>query len=102
MCLKFRNPKFNLFCKITILSLYTKCQIRSGVHNAILEKVKVKVGLIICFNFLRNKSYIIKISSKNSIYKFPIKIHLKSFVFKYHFIIYWEFTEFSSIIANNH
>ena len=38
--------------------------------------------MIICFNFLRNKNYVHKISSRNStlLYKFHIKIYLESFV----------------------
>ena len=45
---------------------------------------------IICFSiFLKNKNCVKKISSKNgTLYKFFIKIYLKSFVFSYHFCCY--------------
>ena len=47
MSLKFRNPKFNIFCKITFF--YIKCQpFRvSEVNKAILEQLKVKVGILL-------------------------------------------------------
>ena len=45
--------------------------------------------MIICFDFLRNKNYVNKISSKNGIlHKVLIKIYLQSFVFSYYFIVY--------------
>ena len=38
--------------------------------------------MIICFNFLRNKNYVLKISSRNcTLYKFHIKIYLELFIY---------------------
>ena len=44
--------------------------------------------MIICFNFLRNKNYVNKISfRKSTLYKFHKKIYLESFVFIIHICI---------------
>ena len=37
--------------------------------------------MIRCLNFLRNKNYVHKISSKNITFKFQIKIYLESFIY---------------------
>ena len=92
MSLKFWNTKFNIFCK-RIFIFYIKChalELRGRQGHSRTSKSKGGIKMI-CFNFLRNKSYVNKISSRNStLYNFLIKISLESFVFSYHFINYLE------------
>ena len=81
MCLKFRNTKFNIFCKITFLFLYKMIKLRSSeVDKVTLEQVKKEVRLwLYAFQFFKKKTIETKLVPE--IYKFLIKIYLESFEF---------------------
>ena len=85
---ELRGCEFESSCSLLSIYLFYKKPTvwSSEVNKVFLEQVKWQNRIIIiCFNFLRNKDCVHKISSRNSaLYKFHTKIYLESFVSIYH------------------